>query len=115
VGAAGADTCGEAAGVFTATLGAAVLLPAGAGALATAARSISIGGALPRRTGTEVTAEATDRLGGVTSREALAGPTARPIAKQQANTAAHRAIVITSVRRRTPAGPLSASNRRRAM
>ncbi|MGD1058241.1 MAG: hypothetical protein ABR992_12610 [Solirubrobacteraceae bacterium] len=59
-----------------------------AGGALTLATSMLIGGALLRATGIAMPADAAATLGGSSSAGAAAGLSARPIAKQQANTAA---------------------------
>lgn len=83
----------------TVVLVAVVDLAGGAGVLTTMMSRTSIGGALFSASGIEAPAEATGTLGGSRSPAASLGRSARPIAKQQTNTTAHRSATTSSVSR----------------
>jgi hypothetical protein len=69
-----------------------------AGVVLTLTSTTRIGGALLRATGIAVPADAAGSLGGNCSAGAAAGRSARPISKQQANTAAHSSIETAPAR-----------------
>jgi hypothetical protein len=89
----GARTGAEAAGVEAARMGTDGLRGRARGC-AGAAEKISIGGAALRRTGIAALTDADGRLDDASAREEPPEPVARPIAKQQANTASTDATRI---------------------
>jgi hypothetical protein len=108
VGAADVGAC-RTTGAVTVTFSTGLGLFAAVGAGATAGASLANGGALLKRTGIGVPADAADSPGSARPAGALAGRSWRPIAKQQAKTTRHSSAVSVSVRTRMAASPAPTS------